>query len=284
MDLDTIFQEYLDHINGTLISVQNNGRQIVVDFTTQHHNVREFEEELKKSFDSYLSSLNWTYPTSLSFEDNKWQYTIILNENEDCLNSDRLYELVKDVRDLQALNLMFLRGLLDSTTYHGGPLDEESDLIADDLYTINLFGFLSVASQPYMEFMGVLPEDRGKLVKQRPFIAGYYPREKVNLLINRLKQNDNIVIVHTNLKTKETKSYNTENVNIIDDSIPLHNIGGVDDNYLSIKLYHNDILLSEFGISNRELVETHLDFVDITYTLYDNSLFPLISAELKALL
>ncbi len=126
----------------------------------------------------------------------------IVREHE-LLFAKMYWEDSNNLKDIQALNLMFIRGLLPKTPYHFGPLDEETNLIIDKIYNINLFGFFSIGSQPYDKFDGALDEDIGKKVTQRPFLEGFYSREKSTKLMNELKNIENIIIIQTNVNTKK---------------------------------------------------------------------------------
>lgn len=103
--------------------------------------------------------------------------------------------------DLLALNLAFLRGWLTETSYHLGPLMNESDSIKDELFEMNRLGFITYSSQPY--------KDEEKKLKQKPFVEGIIHKDKSDEMIKKLLSiNPTMKIDLINIKEQNHSHHN----------------------------------------------------------------------------
>lgn len=118
----------------------------------------------------------------------------------------------KSFMDLQALNLIYIQGFLDSTPYVSDKLDPESFSIHKELNILNRLDVITVGSQPYIESSNIM----GKSYRQRPYIDFYYPTFKVdNLIRNVIGIRDSIVVQCKNFIDNRIVSYNLDAISDI---------------------------------------------------------------------
>jgi len=88
-----------------------------------------------------------------------------------------LYEEASTFKNLVCLNIAFLKGILNETPYHGGPVDNETIPLLSQLINLNKKGFLSTNGQP-----GIISDFTNPLngvyyqENQKSFIRGYMHR------------------------------------------------------------------------------------------------------------
>lgn len=110
-------------------------------------------------------------------------------------------------QDFQTCNLAFIRGLLKQSPYHFGSLDEESSIIIDDLYQMNLQGFITVDSQPYIEW-----KEDDKTVIQYPYVFFFTKLANISKVHNL---DDNNVTVTVTYLPLEHDFYNSGGTTIV---------------------------------------------------------------------
>lgn len=87
-------------------------------------------------------------------------------------------KLPTNFEQYRAVTLLFIEGVIGESSTHKGPLDEESGIIQKVLGQLNRLDCLTVDSQPYEQ--GII---EGTFYRSRPFLRFYYPRRKVNQLL-----------------------------------------------------------------------------------------------------
>ena len=103
-----------------------------------------------------------------------------------------LWSIGTTFNDLQALNLMYLQGLIPISPYYLGSLDSESSIIISQLYELNKLDIITCSSQPYEHDTSYT----GEIYRQRPYLNFYYHSSKINQLISRLLQRKPSLFVH----------------------------------------------------------------------------------------
>jgi hypothetical protein len=99
------------------------------------------------------------------------------------MQSPDLFHQVRTYRELQDVNIQFLRGEIQKTPYHGGPVDSETIPLLSDLIRLNELGFVTVGGQPAQDetkFVKRTWKVRGEewgnwwvRTQQRPFLEGF---------------------------------------------------------------------------------------------------------------
>lgn len=105
------------------------------------------------------------------------------------------FDRVRTYQDLIAVNVAFLRGEIDHTPYHGGPIDRETVPLLGKLVQVNQFGFVTVCGQPAVDLESGFNEKTKKFwqVRQRPFLEGYLPKIFLPELLEFLHQQTDYV-------------------------------------------------------------------------------------------
>jgi hypothetical protein len=99
------------------------------------------------------------------------------------------FKKAKNFEDLVKCNVQFLKGKLDKTPYHLGPLADESDLIKDELIELSeKYNILTLESQPAINNM---PDNI-----QREYIVGCIKSNKIDKFIDELKKSQLEYIAH----------------------------------------------------------------------------------------
>ena len=94
--------------------------------------------------------------------------------DSDCEQIDHAVEQWRGMtsfKDLQQLMIKFIKGEIYANPWHGGPLDDESEVIQPALLALNETGFISLAGQPGLDAVGDYPNGRFHC-QQKPFIEG----------------------------------------------------------------------------------------------------------------
>ncbi len=108
------------------------------------------------------------------------------------------YKNVNSFNDLLNLNISFIKGEIDKTIYHLGPLDKETDEIKKEILEINQKGLLTTQSQPGgLNFIGY---------RQRPYLKFFINKntENFNKIKNFLLSNDLYFYRIFNIHNSET--------------------------------------------------------------------------------
>ena len=91
-----------------------------------------------------------------------------------------------------AVMLTFITDVIPRSAGHAGPLEPESNIIKNELYNLNRLDCVTVNSQPYEEFT----DDDENIYRQRPFVSLFYPRRKINQLMQLLKNEPMLITVY----------------------------------------------------------------------------------------
>ena len=103
---------------------------------------------------------------------------------------DMLYDLVESVDDLIILNIAYLKGILKSNYYQGGPILVETVNLVDNLIKLNKKGFLSVEGQPGENTIKKQIRNREDYyiqIEKKAYIIGYIHKsrsEQIKKLLN----------------------------------------------------------------------------------------------------
>ena len=103
-------------------------------------------------------------------------------------HSQKLWGAGSTFRDLQVLNLAFIRGILSAPYCCGKGLDDESNIIIDQLNMMNSLDMITTDSQPYTEFTVGVEINEIVKIRQRPFVQFYFPNEKASKLMKELNK------------------------------------------------------------------------------------------------
>jgi hypothetical protein len=93
---------------------------------------------------------------------------------EDCIHA---YTSAESIEELKCMNIAFLRGEMQATAYHLGPLNAESSSLVDKLVQLNELDFITTNSQPGGQFNNNV---------QRNYVYGILPRKYISLFLKRM--------------------------------------------------------------------------------------------------
>lgn len=125
------------------------------------------------------------------------EYSSEYSDSDDDYDSDDSddYEKWDDIKTYEQFKnrmLEFIRGDIYSTPDHGGPLNEESNIILDKLIHINKLSYVTLDSQPFREDI----RTDGLKRRQRPYIDFIIPMDETLKFIKLLfEKRNNIAIV-----------------------------------------------------------------------------------------
>lgn len=100
--------------------------------------------------------------------------------------------------ELQDLMLDFLNGDLETTPWHLGPVDDETNLIIYKLKTINDLGFVTTDSQPGICQEITSPEGKKWNERQRGYITGFMEKGKFKKFVKKIMNCDVMIIENGN--------------------------------------------------------------------------------------
>lgn len=184
------------------------------------------------------------------------------------------WHMGKSFRDLQTLNLSFIQGFSQLTPYHVGPLDDETSIILNDIYNMNILGAITFNSQPYEKFA-----INGTIIRSRSYVDFYYDSNKAHRLIDRLKNYSHLIVAFINKNNKFV--YNKPFG--YDEKYPLHQdfiLNEWEDNYDTSFFYDLFYDSHIFGDNFKPLVENELTQIRVVNTRFDDSLLPLIISSI----
>ncbi len=98
----------------------------------------------------------------------------------------RIWENVDSYVELQELMMLFLDGKLETSPWHGDPVDEETVPLLQNLINIVMRGFVTVESQP-----GTCDEHE----LQRAYITGFWPKENMDEFISAMVDTGKLIVV-----------------------------------------------------------------------------------------
>jgi hypothetical protein len=116
-----------------------------------------------------------------SYESNMSGVSATSSEVAQVQDSRIAYESAESIDDLKRMNIAFLKGELQATAYHFGPLLAESAPLVDKLVALNELDFLTTGSQPGGTF-----RSQGKVYEQRFYVEGVIPRKYLALFLQRM--------------------------------------------------------------------------------------------------
>ena len=116
-----------------------------------------------------------------SYESNMSGVSATSSEVAQVQDSRIAYESADSIDDLKRMNISFLKGELQATAYHFGPLLAESTPLVEKLVTLNELDFLTTGSQP-----GCTVHSQGRRYEQRFYIDGVMPRKYLAMFLQRM--------------------------------------------------------------------------------------------------
>ena len=116
-----------------------------------------------------------------SYESNMSGVSATSSEVAQVQDSRIAYESAESIDDLKRMNIAFLKGELQATAYHFGPLLAESAPLIDKLVALNELDFLTTGSQPGGTF-----RSQGTSYMQRFYVEGVIPRKYLALFLRRM--------------------------------------------------------------------------------------------------
>lgn len=192
----------------------------------------------------------------------------------------------KSFADLQALNLMFLQGLIPATPYHLGPLDPETNLVLSAVNLMNRLDMITVNSQPYEVFPSY--QDRRNTVHQYAFVNFYFPRYK-SLALDEL--------IRANVDTAQVLKYDFKSGRETRVASPKELVEGVVPLWLDYRgntlvkktgaqseTHYPDLGPLELGDNFEELVLNDLVVYDVNDTRSSNTIFEDLAGLAKELI
>lgn len=100
------------------------------------------------------------------------------------------FETVQTYKQLLDTNIKFLKGEIEETPYHGGPVDTETLPLLEDLVMLNEKGFFTVSSQPSMKTKvfvdktwkknGIIQGNWWYESEQKSYVEGYIPKDQLS--------------------------------------------------------------------------------------------------------
>lgn len=111
-----------------------------------------------------------------SYESNMSGVSATSSEVAQVQDSMMTYESAESVDDLKRMNIAFLRGEMQATAYHFGPLCAESAPLVEKLVALNELDFLTTDSQPGGQHGN----------EQRFYVDGILPRKYLALFLQRM--------------------------------------------------------------------------------------------------
>lgn len=188
----------------------------------------------------------------------------------------------------RAVTLLFIDGVITSSSTHETPLDEESGIIKNVLSQLNRLDCVTVDSQPFEE-----DTVDGTLYRSRPFLLFYYPRRKINELLKFFMNDNHETLVTVYIPGKKVLMYN-DNLyrELANDTgyFPLHQDyvdGGWVESFNTT--FHPDLIKLSFeqlALTNKKLLEygrKELAIVNIISTTFDNTVFSKLAHSAHAL-
>lgn len=133
---------------------------------------------------------------------------------------------MKTAEELCLFILSFLKGKNKSTPWHCGPLNDESQMIINDLYKLNNFGFISVDSQPPM---------LKTYKKQRPYVEGFV--KKIDF--DKISKTNNFIFWYDYFSSKTGVFVNHQRITR-EIETRLNTMGILCNNVLPLTIYDNN--------------------------------------------
>jgi hypothetical protein len=126
------------------------------------------------------------------------------------LYSECLWKACEDFDQLIELNRKFLKGEIDSTPYHVGPIETETELLVQDLLQLHDYRLLTFNGQPFENQESFWNEDSQSWAdyQQRPYLSFIMEGQTGNdaaylTLFKLLKSTTNVVVRATKVCSSE---------------------------------------------------------------------------------
>lgn len=163
-------------------------------------------------------------------------------------------------------NIAFLTRQKQTGFCHGGPADEETDLICQELVALNERWFITTCSQPGLEEEFKYHNDptRTGILKQRAFVDGFVPHSDIPWLVDIATKNPDIILyVYSNETTaKYNTSLDRECVTLYDGEEQTFIGWDADDK--DISHYHNvEYMYKSDGVANRVMNKLKADYCTV---------------------
>jgi hypothetical protein len=129
---------------------------------------------------------------------------------------------VSSVEQLQAAYVLNIQGNLICSTLHLDRLDSESEAIVSQLTKLNLFGCITVNSQPHRQYVSYTGLDE---IIQRPYLVCWYRTEHVHLFVEKLRElHPTCLVSLTHNAEQAPEVLGLENFSVlgVDDVVPAH--------------------------------------------------------------
>lgn len=113
----------------------------------------------------------------------------------------------------RATTLLFIENVIGASSTHGGPLDDESAIIQPVLSQLNRLDCVTTDSQPFEQ-----DTVDGIIYRSRPFLRFYYPRRKINQLLELFMSNNNTTLATVYAPGSKVIMYNDKLYTDLSDS------------------------------------------------------------------
>jgi len=174
--------------------------------------------------------------------------------------------------------LLFIENITKASSTHAGPLDDESSLIQNELSQLNRLDCVTINSQPYEQ-----ETVNGIMYRARPFVFFYYPKRKINQLIQLFMYNNTTTLMTVYSPDTKVVMYNSEIYTELSNSkglFPLHqdfiNGNWVESYYTSFDPTSMPNMFNYLSHSNTSLLQNekeNLVLVNIVGMDFDNNIF-----------
>ena len=156
--------------------------------------------------------------------------------------TEEYWDNVYTYQELQKATIKFLKGKLNETPYHFGPIHKETKLILPQLLEMNKLGCVTLNSEPFLE-----EEHKGKYYRQRPYIDFYMHNKYIDDFVTEfLKLNDTAMIKITDISYENGGAfiiYSNCDLTSYDKKIDLHQVK-INDVYTD---YHESTIWLDSG-------------------------------------
>ena len=183
------------------------------------------------------------------------RHLVTLSDNDICARI--INRIPANFEQYRAATLLFIENVIGESATHAGPLDDESAIIQTVLSQLNRLDCVTIDSQPFeSEILN------GTLYRARPYLQFFYPRRKIEQLLNLfMYENDQTLVAMyvpgSNVVMHNDKLY-TELADA-DGYIPLHQdfINGkwVDSFNTSINPFDVKEIFRNLSLTNNELLQ-----------------------------
>lgn len=192
--------------------------------------------------------------------------------------AEMLNRIPSNIEQYRAVNLLFIEDVITESATHGAPLDEESQIIQHELSQLNRLDCITINSQPFEE-----DSVDGIIYRARPYLQFYYPRHKINQLIEVFMRDNTQTLVTIYAPNNKVIMYNDKLYTELSDSngfLALHqdfiNDMWVESFHTSFNPIYMKDVFEHLGLTNNRLLEygrQHLVLVNIISMEFNNNMF-----------